>query len=129
MHLFENDYFSYRGKKLYCEDVSLETIANEVGTPSYIYSKNYMIDRFNEYKKAFESLKHKIFYACKANHNISIIKLFNELGAGIDVNSSGEFIRALKAGVDPGNIIFSGVILNDFSDSIPGSSNSRSVVP
>ncbi|MDX1699216.1 MAG: diaminopimelate decarboxylase, partial [Melioribacteraceae bacterium] len=109
MQLFESNYFTYRGKKLFCENTSLESIANDVDTPVYVYSKNFMIDRFNEFSEAFRRVNHKIFYACKANFNISILRLFDNLGAGIDVNSSGEFYRAKKAGIDPSNMIFSGV--------------------
>jgi diaminopimelate decarboxylase len=68
-----------------------------------------MKDHFQEFENAFKAINHKIFYACKANYNINIIKLFNDLGAGIDVNSAGEFYRAVKAGVHPQNMIMSGV--------------------
>ncbi|MCB0732444.1 MAG: diaminopimelate decarboxylase, partial [Ignavibacteriae bacterium] len=96
-------------KKLFCENVSLEKIAQEVATPVFVYSKKFMIDRYKELNNAFENIPHKIYYACKANYNINVIKLFNDLGAGIDVNSAGEFYRSLKAGVNPKNLIFSGV--------------------
>jgi diaminopimelate decarboxylase len=109
MQLFESDYFTYRNNKFYCENTSIESIANEVDTPVYVYSKQFMIDRFIEFSKAFRPINHSIFYACKANYNVQIIRLFNDLGAGIDVNSSGEFFRAKIAGIDPSNMIFSGV--------------------
>lgn len=109
MQLFESEYFIYRNNKLYCESTSIQSMAVDVGTPLYVYSKNFMIDRFNEFSTAFRPIKHRIFYACKANYNIQIIRLFNDLGAGIDINSLGEFFRAKKAGVDPSNMIFSGV--------------------
>ncbi|MCW8849011.1 MAG: diaminopimelate decarboxylase [Melioribacteraceae bacterium] len=109
MKLFDSDYFTYKENKLFCENLSIEEITKNVSTPVYIYSKNYMTDRYMELADAFESIKHKIYYACKANYNINIIKLFNDLGAGIDVNSAGEFYRAIRAGVDPKNLIFSGV--------------------
>lgn len=109
MELFESKYFTYKNNKLFCENLSLEKIASEVSTPTYIYSKNYLKDSYAEFEKAFSKINHKIFYACKANYNISIIRLFNDLGAGIDVNSAGEFYRAQKAGVLPKNMIFSGV--------------------
>ena len=109
MQLFESGYFTYKNNELFCENSSIESIANSVDTPVYVYSKKFMVDRFNEFHSAFQTIDHKIFYACKANFNIQIIKLFNELGAGIDVNSSGEFFRAKAAGVDPSNMIFSGV--------------------
>ncbi len=109
MQLFESDYFTYKNNMLYCENVNLEDISSAVDTPIYVYSKKFMLDRFKEFEKAFKDVNHKIFYACKANYNVNIIKLFNDLGAGIDVNSAGEFYRAIKAGVDPQNIIMSGV--------------------
>lgn len=109
MQLFDSEYFTYKENKLFCENVSLEKIAQEVATPVFVYSKKFMIDRYKELNNAFENIPHKIYYACKANYNINIIKLFNDLGAGIDVNSAGEFYRSLKAGANPKNLIFSGV--------------------
>lgn len=109
MDFFESNYFTYKNNTLYCEDISLTDISHQIETPFYVYSKKYLYDNYSKFEKAFEGIKHKIFYACKANYNINIIKLFNDLGAGIDVNSAGEFHRALKASVDPQNMIFSGV--------------------
>jgi len=109
MRYFESEYFGYRNNKLHCEEVDLSKIANEVKTPVYVYSKDFMQNSYLEFSKAFSKIKHRIFYACKANFNISIIKLFNDLGAGIDVNSAGEFYRGIKAGVSPKDMIFSGV--------------------
>lgn len=109
MQLFESNYFTYKNSKLHCENINLENIASVTDTPVYVYSKKFMKDRFQEFENAFKDVNHKIFYACKANYNINIIKLFNDLGAGIDVNSAGEFYRAVKAGVNPQNMIMSGV--------------------
>ncbi len=109
MHFFETEFINYKNEQLFCEEVSLTNIAEEVDTPVYVYSKNYMKQKYLELTKAFKEVNHKIFYACKANYNINVIKLFNDLGAGIDVNSAGEFYRARKAGVDPKNMIISGV--------------------
>ena len=109
MKLFESEHFTYRDSKLYCENLPIIEITKDVATPVYVYSKNYMKGRYIEFDNAFKDIKHRIFYACKANYNVSVIKLFNDLGAGIDVNSAGEFYRAIKAGVDPKNIILSGV--------------------
>lgn len=109
MNYFDSKYFTYKNNKLFCENVSLENIANEFGTPTFVYSKKYFVDHFIEFEKAFKSINHKIFYASKANFNINVIKLFNQLGAGIDVNSAGEFYRTQKAGVSPKNMIMSGV--------------------
>ncbi|MBK7105317.1 MAG: diaminopimelate decarboxylase [Ignavibacteriae bacterium] len=109
MNYFDSKYFTYKNNKLFCENVSLENIAIEMGTPTFVYSKKFFVDHFIEFENAFKSLNHKIFYASKANFNINVIKLFNQLGAGIDVNSAGEFYRAQKAGVSPKNMIMSGV--------------------
>jgi diaminopimelate decarboxylase len=109
MQYFNSDYFTYKNDRLYCEDISITEIVEKLGTPTYIYSKNYFIDRYNEFNKAFKDIRHTIFYACKSNFNISVIKTFGDLGSGVDVNSEGELIRALKAGISPKNIIFSGV--------------------
>jgi diaminopimelate decarboxylase len=109
MELFESNYFTYNNSKLFCENVNLEDIAKEVGTPTYIYSKKFFVDHYEEFQNAFKEINHRIFYASKANYNINVIRLFNDLGAGIDVNSAGEFYRAVKAGVSTDNMIFSGV--------------------
>jgi len=109
MKLFESEYYTYKKNQLYCENVNLRNIAENVGTPVYVYSKKFIEDRYHEYSNAFKDINNKIFYASKANFNLSIISLLNDLGAVIDVNSAGEFYRAKKAGVDPQNMIFSGV--------------------
>ncbi len=109
MKYFESDYFIYKNDKLYCENVPILEIVEKFGTPTYIYSKNYLIDRYKEFNDAFKDIKHTIFYACKSNFNINIIKTFGDLGSGIDVNSEGELLRAVKAGVNPKKLIFSGV--------------------
>lgn len=109
MRYFDSDYFNYRNNQLFCENVALDKIAREVDTPVYIYSKKFFCDRFNEFQDAFKSINHKIFFASKANFNINVLKIFSDLGAGIDVNSAGELYRALKAGVNPKNILLTGV--------------------
>lgn len=109
MRYFESEYFYYRNDEFYCEDVSLKKIASEVDSPVYVYSKKFFIDRFIEFQNAFNSIRHKIFFASKANFNINVIKIFSDLGAGIDVNSAGELFRALRAGVSPENILLTGV--------------------
>ncbi len=109
MKYFNSNYFTYKNNKLFCEDVPLENIAAETGTPVYVYSKKFFADRYKEFSEAFESVPHKIFFASKANFNLSVINLFYKLGAGIDVNSAGEFYRALKAGVSPQYMLLTGV--------------------
>lgn len=101
---YEN--FTYKNNLLHCENIDLVTIANQVGTPFYVYSKKSMVDRFKDFQKAFEDIPHKIHYAVKSSSNVNIIKLFCSLGAGLDVNSGGELYRALRAGANPKNILF-----------------------
>jgi diaminopimelate decarboxylase len=94
---------------LFAEDVSLETIANQFGTPTYIYSKNTLIQTFESFKKGLLKTNHLICFAVKANSNIAILNLFASLGAGFDIVSGGELERVLYAGGDPQKIVFSGV--------------------
>jgi diaminopimelate decarboxylase len=89
--------------------VPLADVARREGTPSYVYSRGTIIDQFQAYEKAFGDLPHQVCYAVKANSNLSILKLLAEAGAGFDIVSGGELFRVLKAGADPGTIIFSGV--------------------
>lgn len=109
MKYFNSDYFTYNENELFCEQVPLTKLAKEFGTPLFVYSKNFFLDRYNELSEAFKEINHKIFYASKANFNINVIKIFNDLGGGVDVNSAGELFRALKAGVDPQDILLTGV--------------------
>ncbi len=109
MKLFDSNYFTYKNSKLYCDEILIEDILRAVGTPVYIYSKKFFVERFKEFDEAFKEIPHTIFYASKANFNLSVIKTFYDLGAGIDVNSEGEMYRALKAGGDPKRMIMSGV--------------------
>ncbi len=109
MNYFESEYFRYKGNQLFCEDTPLSEIAETQGTPTYVYSKKFFRDRYNEINEAFAGLDHTVFFACKSNFNLSVIKTFVDAGSGVDVNSEGELIRALKAGADPGKIVMSGV--------------------
>jgi len=94
---------------LFAEDVSLEAIANQFGTPTYIYSKNTLIDTFESFQKGLLKTNHLICFAVKANSNIAILNLFANLGAGFDIVSGGELERVLYVGGDPQKIVFSGV--------------------
>ncbi|MCF6269989.1 MAG: diaminopimelate decarboxylase [Melioribacteraceae bacterium] len=109
MNYFPSNYFRYIDGKLHCEKVNLQELAEEFGTPLFVYSKNFFIDKYKELDEAFKSINHRIYYASKANFNLSVIKIFHELGSGIDVNSAGEFYRALKAGVKPQDMLLAGV--------------------
>ena len=101
--------FRYRDGKLYCEDVDLARVADEFGTPLYIYSAGTIIDHFHRLDAALAPLEHLICYAVKANSNRAILKLLGEAGAGFDIVSGGELFRAIKAGADPKKCTFAGV--------------------
>ncbi|MFO7526401.1 MAG: diaminopimelate decarboxylase [Ignavibacteriaceae bacterium] len=109
MQYFETEFIKYKNNELYIEDISLNHIAAQHGTPVYVYSKNYFIKRYQEFENAFENINHKIFYAMKSNFNLNVIKTFTDLGSGVDVNSEGELYRALKTGINTDKIIMSGV--------------------
>jgi len=109
MQYFDSDYFTYHNNELFCEGVSISKIAKKIGTPVYIYSKKFFSDRLKEFDDAFSDLNHKIFFAAKSNFNINVIKTFLDLGSGVDVNSQGELLRAIKAGAKSKNMILSGV--------------------
>jgi len=102
-------YFHYKDGDLYCEEVSIETIANRVGTPFYLYSHRTLVRHFKAFDSAFEKVRHLVCYSVKANSNVALLRMFANLGAGFDVASGGELYRALKSGVDPKKVVFSGV--------------------
>ena len=104
-----SDQFSYKNDELFAEDVSISTISKAVGTPFYVYSATSIIDNFLSLKKSLDGLENLICYAVKANSNIAILKLLSQLGAGMDVVSIGEYLRAKVAGVPGEKIVFSGV--------------------
>ncbi len=94
---------------LYLENIELNKLAKEYGTPLYAYSKNSIIQAFKSFDEAFGEHPHTICYAVKANSNLAILSMLAKLGSGFDLVSGGELIRALKAGADPQKIVFSGV--------------------
>jgi diaminopimelate decarboxylase len=101
--------FRYRDGHLYCEDVDLAQIAEEFGTPTYVYSAGTILDHYARLDTALQSLDHLICYAVKANSNRAILKLLADAGAGFDIVSSGELYRVLAAGGDPAKCTFAGV--------------------
>ena len=101
--------FTYIGSELYCEKVPLKKIAQEVGTPVYIYSSCTLRNHYQAFDTAFAGIPHIVCFAVKANSNLSILKLFASQGGGADIVSGGELFRALKAGVDPEKIVFAGI--------------------
>ena len=101
--------FHYQNGQLHCEDVALATLADAVGTPCYVYSKNAIRENFRAFRTAFEGVEPLICYAVKANSNLSILRLLKEEGSGFDVVSGGELYRLTQIEADPGSVIFSGV--------------------
>jgi diaminopimelate decarboxylase len=101
--------FRYRDGHLYCEDVDLARVAEELGTPTYVYSAGTILDHYARLDTAFQSLDHLICYAVKANSNRAILKLLANAGAGFDIVSAGELYRVLAAGGDPTKCTFAGV--------------------
>jgi diaminopimelate decarboxylase len=102
-------HFAYRGDVLHAEDVSLEALAAEVGTPFYCYATATLERHYRVLQQAFEGLHPLVCYALKANSNQAVIATLARLGAGMDVVSEGELRRALAAGVPAERIIFAGV--------------------
>ena len=102
-------YFDYVDSILHAESVSLSEISKAVGTPFYVYSASAIKDNYQNINSALEGLNHSISYAVKANSNVAILKLLANLGAGMDIVSSGEYLRAKSAGVSGDKIVFSGV--------------------
>ncbi len=106
--------FSYRNNELYAESVPLKQIADEFGTPCYVYSRSALTQAYLEFDSAFANRDHLICYAVKANSNIAILNLLAQLGSGFDIVSGGELLRVIKAGGDPKKIVFSGVGKNTY---------------
>lgn len=101
--------FHYRGKDLYCEDLKVAQIAEETGTPVYIYSHKTLTDHYRKLNDAFAPIDHLICYSVKANSNIAVLRSLIRQGSGLDIVSEGELARAQKAGADTSKIVFAGV--------------------
>lgn len=101
--------FHYHNDALFCEDVPLERLAKEQGTPCYLYSHATLTRHFQAFDQAFVSVPHLIAFAMKANSNLAILRLMASLGSGADIVSGGELFRALQAGIPPSKIVFAGV--------------------
>ena len=99
----------YIGKNLLIEKVKVETLAKKFGTPSYCYSYKQLKENIKKFKKNFKSFSPLICFAVKSNTNVNLIREIRKLGLGADVVSMGELMMALKAGMNPKKIVFSGV--------------------
>ena len=103
------DHFTYRSGILHAEEVALPEIAASVGTPFYVYSAATLRRHFQVFDEALGGMDHLVCYAVKANSNLAVLKLLGDMGAGMDVVSAGEYLRAKAAGVPGERIVFSGV--------------------
>jgi diaminopimelate decarboxylase len=101
--------FQYQNDHLHCEEVSLQALAEEHGTPLYVYSANTIRENYRRLDTALEGLDHHIAYAVKANSNLSVLGLLADLKSGFDIVSGGELFRVIKAGGDPMLCTFAGV--------------------
>ncbi|MFC1485179.1 diaminopimelate decarboxylase [bacterium] len=99
----------YKDKKLFLDDLDLEKIVKEYGSPLFVYSYNSMKDNFMAYNEVLHDTDHLICFALKTNSNYRLIKELAKLGAGADTVSGGEIFRALKAGFSPNKIVYAGV--------------------
>ena len=101
--------FRYAGKKLFCENVAVESLAEKFGTPLYVYSQHTLTDHFLKLDAALAPLDHLVCFAMKANSNLSVMRVLANLGSGFDVVSAGELQRVIAAGGDPAKCVFAGV--------------------
>jgi diaminopimelate decarboxylase len=99
----------YVDRTLTCDGVALADIAAKTGTPCYVYSAATVLANYRAYDDTLQGTSHTICYAVKANGNLAILRLLAAAGAGFDIVSGGELYRVLKAGADPGKVVFSGV--------------------
>ncbi len=102
-------HFAYDNDRLHAEAVSLETVAREVSTPTFVYTRATIERHFRVFDEAFSGHPHLVCYSVKANSNGSILRLLEHLGSGADIVSGGELMRATRAGIPPERIVFSGV--------------------
>lgn len=101
--------FGYRNGSLYCEDIDLASLADQYGTPLYVYSEATIVDHYRRLDAALDGLEHEVAYAVKANSNLAVLHRLAVEGAGFDIVSGGELFRVIRAGGDPGRCTFAGV--------------------
>jgi len=105
----EMQAFTYQQGELHAEDVALSSIAEQFGTPTYVYSRAHIEAQYRSYADALQGVEHLVCYAVKANSNIAVLNILARLGAGFDIVSIGELERVLAAGGLPERVVFSGV--------------------
>jgi diaminopimelate decarboxylase len=109
MSLSTRDSFHYRQGELFCDDLSLASLAERFGTPTYVYSQSTILRNYERLRGTLARIPGMICYSVKANSHLRILSLLRQAGAGFDVVSGGELARALRAGAAPDTIVFSGV--------------------
>ena len=102
-------HIAYRDGELCVEGVRVHALAQQYGTPLFVYSQASMRDALAAYQRGFAGRKVQICYAMKANSSLALLQFFARQGCGFDIVSGGELERVLAAGGDPGKVIFSGV--------------------
>jgi diaminopimelate decarboxylase len=102
-------HFVYKNDNLYCEDVSVSHVAEQIGTPFYLYSYSTIERHFRVFENAFNALDHLTCFSVKSNSNLAILRLLALKGGGADIVSGGELFRAMRAGITPDKIVYSGV--------------------
>ena len=103
------NHFKYFKEKLFIESTSVLNITRKNKTPFYLYSEKQIKENYLDFAKIFKSVNPLICFAAKANTNLAVMKILGKLGSGADVVSGGELLKALKAGIKPNKIVFSGV--------------------
>ena len=101
--------YEYRNRRLCVEGVELSEIANQCGTPTYVYSAGMIRERYHAYASAFSGMPSRVCYAVKANSNLAVLSVLAKEGAGFDIVSGGELFRVLRAGGKASSVVFSGV--------------------
>lgn len=104
-----NNFWHYRENILYGGETNLVAVAQQFGTPCYVYAQHLIEQQWQAYKSALQAHPHHLCFAVKANSNLAILQLLAKMGAGFDIVSGGELERVLQAGGDPRHVVFSGV--------------------
>ena len=102
-------YIRYKNNNLFVENVSVRRLASKFSTPFYLYSERNIIENYKSFSNIFKKTKPLICFSVKANSNIQILKVLKKMGSGADVVSGGELLKAIKSGIQPSKIVFSGV--------------------
>ncbi|MFH1370959.1 MAG: diaminopimelate decarboxylase [Planctomycetota bacterium] len=103
------DYFNYKQGRLFAEDVPVEVIAGQVGTPVYVYSRATFLEHLQKVQRAYSSIETMVCFSIKACSNINVLRIMAAAGYGFDIVSGGELYRAMQAGADPAKIVYAGV--------------------